>query len=365
MEKIRVNNWPRILVVGNLGYIGPVLVKHLIDKWPCTVTGFDTGFFGGCQVSPYFPNDQMVSDQVYADVRDIDPTALPEADVVIYLAAISNDPIGNVYEKVTSEVNHLAAREFAKLYKEKGCKSFIYAGSCSVYGEGGTESRNEHDSANPLTAYARSKIDAENALRPLADDDFSVTCLRFATACGVSPRLRLDLVLNDFVVSALKFKSIKILSDGSPWRPLIDVHDMCRAIAWSVDRKLSCPDPFLVVNVGFNDANYQIVELAEAVNEFLGGINIDVNDKAEPDRRSYRVDFSFYKKLCPENQLYKPIRKTIEELCELLADCPFDLSNFRRSHLIRLNVLQSLRDRGLLDNDLYWTKTLNNLRPFK
>ena len=345
----------RILIIGNLGYIGPILVKHLkaIDS-NCYLIGLDTGYFAGCLIDPYVSFDQQLDKQLYGDVRSFDKNDLPDVDSVIYLAAISNDPMGNVYEKPTSDINYKSAIELANYYKTRNARSFVFASSCSVYGAGGDIAKRESDSLNPLTAYARSKIDAETDLQKAADNKFSITCLRFATACGASPRLRLDLVLNDFVASAILKKEIEILSDGMPWRPLIDVEDMCRAISWAKDRLIE-NNPFLAVNVGFDSWNYRIKDLAMAVRKELKGVEVRINQNAAPDKRSYRVDFSLYRTLTPFNQQPKSLEATISELIENIKSSGFCAEDFRKSHLIRLNTLNQLRIKNRINESLFWT----------
>ncbi len=343
----------RILIVGNLGYVGPVLINHFKRVEPNSkLIGLDTGYFSGCLIDPYESVDQKLNEQIYADVRQIDSVDLPDADTVIYLAAISNDPMGNVFEKPTSEINLHAAVNLAKVYKSRGAKSFVFASSCSVYGTGGDSAKKEDDSLNPLTAYARSKIGAEIELATIGSKDFTITCLRFATACGASPRLRLDLVLNDFVASAILKKEIEILSDGMPWRPLIDVEDMCKAIVWAKDRHTD--QHFLALNVGFENWNYRIIDLAVAVTDNLKGVEVRINPNATPDKRSYRVDFSLYEKLAPLNQTSKSLDTTIAELIDNIRSSAFRDKDFRKSHLIRLNTLRNLRDRERIDDSLYW-----------
>lgn len=346
----------RILIVGNLGYIGPVLVKHLKTMDPnCYLIGLDTAYFSGCLIDPFVSFDHQIDEQFYADVRSIDDLKLPQVDIVIYLAAISNDPMGNIYEKATLEINHQSAIKFASFYKTRGAKSFVFASSCSVYGAGGNTAKNEEDEVNPLTAYARSKINAENELKALSGPNFIITCLRFATACGASPRLRLDLVLNDFVASALLKKEIEILSDGMPWRPLIDVQDMCKAIQWAFQRVSGDENRhFLSLNVGFDSWNYRIKDLAMAVSQFLKNVEVRINQNASPDKRSYRVDFSLYKKLAPLNQVSKSIETTIAELIEVITVSGFNRTDFRQSYLIRLNTLTQLRQKHILDDSLRW-----------
>ncbi|HYM94581.1 MAG TPA: SDR family oxidoreductase, partial [Chitinophagaceae bacterium] len=194
----------KILIIGNLGYVGPIVVKHFKHHHPTYfLAGYDAGYF----IQNYTPNgivgDTLLNRQYYGDVRHFGEETLRDFDTVIYLAAISNDPMGNAFEKPTLDINFHEAVIIAKKAKEKGIKHFVFASSCSVYGAADAAPRTEQSEVNPLTAYAKSKIFAEQGLEPLADNDFQITCLRFATACGYSDRLRLDLVLNDFVANAI------------------------------------------------------------------------------------------------------------------------------------------------------------------
>jgi nucleoside-diphosphate-sugar epimerase len=233
----------RILITGNMGYVGPGLVAHLRAVHPdATLLGYDSGFFAHCLTGADGLPERRLDAQHFGDVRDLPPHLLEGVDAVVHLAAVSNDPIGNRYEDVTMRINHEATVEVARRAREAGVRSFVMASSCSVYGaaEDGTP-RDETSQVAPITAYARSKIASELDLEPLADDGFTVTCLRFATACGMSDRLRLDLVLNDFVAGAMASGRITVLSDGSPWRPLIHVSDMARAADWAIGRRLAHP----------------------------------------------------------------------------------------------------------------------------
>ena len=217
----------KILIIGNLGYIGPALVDYFRSTDDnLELIGFDTGFFEGCLINHLSKLRYQVHKQFYGDVRYFDETCLEGVSAVVYLAAISNDPMGNKFKSQTLDINFHAGIKIANLAKKRGIKSFVFASSCSIYGSGGILAKKEDDEINPLTPYAQSKISSEDSLKLLADEDFHVTCLRFATACGASPRMRLDLVLNDFVASAITTGQITVLSDGSPWRPLIDVEDM-------------------------------------------------------------------------------------------------------------------------------------------
>ena len=232
--------------------------------------------------------------------------------------------------------------------------AFVFASSCSIYGVGDREPRTEESPVNPLTAYAISKVRAERDLAQLAASDFRVTCLRFATACGMSPRLRLDLVLNDFVASAVAVKRIDILSDGSPWRPLIHVRDMARAIDWAIGRA-AAHDPFVCLNAGSDAWNYQVRELGEAVAAIVGGVETHINQAAPPDKRSYRVSFKRFASMAPEHQPRFDLTRTIADLAEGLEAMGFCDPNFRESRLMRLNMLSELRRTGYLDGRLCWT----------
>lgn len=348
----------KILITGNMGYIGPCVVKHLRDSYPdYKISGFDMGYFANCLSGTDILPECRVDVQHFGDIRDVDNVLIGDnTDAIVHLAAISNDPIGNALEKVTLDVNYRASVELARKAKEKGVRSFVYASSCSMYGaasEGGA--RTEESPLNPLTAYARSKISTERDLKSIADSSFTVTSLRFSTACGFSERLRLDLVLNDFVACAVTSKKITVLSDGTPWRPLINTKDMARAMDWATKRKSRDGGDFLAVNVGSDGWNYQVKDLAEAVASVIPGVDISINKNAQPDGRSYRVCFDLFRKLAPGYQPIYGIEDTIRELKNGLEEMGFADPNFRNSKFIRLNVLRDLRQRGILTEDLEWS----------
>ncbi len=351
MDKIK-----RILVTGNMGYIGPVLTSYLRENHPgIEIHGLDLGFFGQCLTgAPVIP-ESRVDVQYISDVRKQSADYLKDIDAVIHLAAISNDPMGNAFEEVTTAINYEASVEMAKQAKACGVKAFVFASSCSVYGYAEGDARNEDSELNPLTAYAKSKINTEIAIKDLADENFVITSLRFPTACGMSDRLRLDLVLNDFVASAVATKKITILSDGTPWRPLIDVKDMSRAMDWGVHRTPDAGGNFLAINVGRTEWNYQVKDLAEQVKNIMPEVEIEINTDAQPDKRSYRVDFSLYEKLAPNHQPQVDLSQSISELKSGLEKIQFSDNNFRESEHMRLKVLSRLRETGLLSENLEWT----------
>ncbi|WP_210520955.1 NAD-dependent epimerase/dehydratase family protein [Hymenobacter terricola] len=346
----------RILLTGNMGYVGPGVVQHLRHTFPnAELIGYDLGFFAQCLTGVERLPESRLDRQIFGDVREVPDALLAGVDAIVHLAAISNDPMGNAYEAVTMEINHQAGIRLARQAKAAGVRSFVFASSCSIYGMGGNDAKTETSGVNPLTAYARSKVASERDLAPLADDDFTVTCLRFATACGWSDRLRLDLVLNDFVASGVATGEISILSDGTPWRPLIHVRDMALAIEWALGREAANGGTFLAVNTGSDEWNYRVKELAEAVAADLPGTKVFVNPAAAPDLRSYRVDFSLYRQLAPNHQPRHTLTATIAELHDKLLAMGFQDPLFRTSRLMRLRVLTALREQGELTEQLAWT----------
>ncbi|MGP8199570.1 MAG: NAD-dependent epimerase/dehydratase family protein [Limisphaerales bacterium] len=345
----------KILITGNLGYIGPNVIRQLRQSRPdAELIGYDTAFFANAVTTVDPLPERELKAQYFGDVRAIPDSVFAGVDAVIHLAAVSNDPMGKAFEDVTMQVNHLASVAVAQKAKKAGAKAFVYASSCSVYGFAEDDARTETSSLNPLTAYARSKVATENDLKSLAGKDYTVSCLRFSTACGMSPRLRLDLVLNDFVASAIALKKINILSDGTPWRPLINTKDMARAMDWAIGRDAANGGPFLIVNVGTDSWNYQVKDLALAVQRAMPGVEVSINKNAAPDKRSYRVDFSLFRKLAPQYQPIHDLAGTVQELKTGLEAIGFADANFRESRLIRLKMLNNLKTAGYIGDDLHW-----------
>jgi nucleoside-diphosphate-sugar epimerase len=347
----------RVVITGNMGYVGPMLVRHLRRTHPqAELIGYDSGWFAHCLSTNGEPLPETQLDvQHFGDVRTLPSSILEGADAVVALAAVSNDPMGTRFEAATDAINHRAAVEIAHKAAAAGVKTFVFASSCSVYGFAADgRPRAETDALNPLTAYARSKIATEDSLRQADLGDMKVRCLRFATACGMSPRLRLDLVLNDFVACAIASREITVLSDGSPWRPLIDVSDMARAIDWAITAS-DHADRFLAVNVGSDEWNYQVRDLAGAVAELVPGVKVSINTEAPPDKRSYRVDFSLYRQLAPQHQPQTTLRQSVQRLYDGLSAINFADANFRDSSMIRLKVLGGLLESGRLNAELQRT----------
>ncbi len=345
----------KILITGNMGYVGPGVVRRLRQSYPqATLVGLDTGYFAHCLTNADMLPECQVDIQYFADVRRLPLAALDGVDAIVHLAAISNDPIGNLFEEVTLDINYRASVQLAKEAKHRGVKAFVFAASCSMYGFADDTPRKESSPLNPLTAYAKSKVYTEQELQKLAAETFTVTSLRFSTACGMSERLRLDLVVNDFVACAIASRNITILSDGTPWRPLIHLRDMARAIDWAIQRDRAAGGDFLAVNVGCSAWNYQVKDLAEAVAEVIPDVTISINKDAQPDKRSYKVDFSLFEKLAPDFQPQVDLITAISELKDGLQAIGFRDDNFRNSNYMRLKVLTLLREKGLLNGNLEW-----------
>lgn len=349
----------KILVTGNLGYVGPLVLRRLREFHPhATLIGYDTGYFAHCLTGVSRLPESLADLQYFGDIRQVPDQILQGIDAVIHLCAISNDPMGATFEQVTIDINHQASINLAQKAKRAGVKKFVFASSCSVYGfaEGGA--RREEDTLNPLTAYAKSKVQTEYDLASLVSNEFSATCLRFATACGMSDRLRLDLVLNDFVASALVSKHINILSDGTPWRPLIHVRDMARAIDWAVQRDPQDSGNFLTVNVGSEGWNYQVKDLAEAVANLVPDVKISINKNAQPDKRSYRVNFDRFSKLANGFLPMIDLEHAVKDLRDGLIAMQFGDPQFRAGELIRLVTLRRLRESGQLTDELEWNERI-------
>jgi nucleoside-diphosphate-sugar epimerase len=345
----------RILITGNMGYVGPIVARHLRRTRPdAFIVGFDSAFFAHCLTGQDLP-ERVLNQQRFGDVRDFGPADLEGFDAVVCLPAITNDPIGKKFETVTDEINHRSCVRTAALARAAGVKSFVFASSCMVYGFAADgRPRREADALDPMTAYARSKIDTENALRQMPTENMNITCLRFATACGMSDRLRLDLLVNDFVASAVASGEITVLSDGSSWRPLIDVRDMARAIDWAIGRDEQKGGGFLSVNAGSDQWNYQVRDLAHAVAAEVAGTHVSINKDAQPGQRSCRVDFGLFRKLAVTHQPQINLAESVRTLANSLKSMGFADKDFRNSDLIRLGMLERHMERGVLSDTLRW-----------
>lgn len=343
----------KILITGCHGYIGPVVAQHLKrSRANASLVGWDNDYFTPCAVQDLRPVNALFDKLIKSDLREVKEEDLKGIDAIVHLAAISNDPIGNQFEAITEEVNVHTTRRLAQMAAKAGVKRFILASSCSMYGAGDSAPRREGDTLNPLTAYARSKVAAEEALKEIAGD-LQVTCLRFSTAYGFAPVLRLDLVINDFVASGITTGKIEVLSDGSPWRPLIHVNDMARAIDWALSRS---GDDYLAMNTGSKESTWQMGQLAKDVAGVLGNVEVTINKDAPPDKRSYQVDFSLFQKLAPDHQPQTDFTAAVKELRDGIKLLDFEGKPFRESRFIRLHWLRRLLDEKKLDQELWWAE---------
>ncbi|RUR33462.1 SDR family oxidoreductase [Vreelandella andesensis] len=344
----------KILIVGNMGYVGAAVVRELAVRHPAAILhGYDNAYFAHCLTGAELVPERYLDQQFMGDIRNIPAGFLEGYTAVIQLAAISNDPMGDRFAAVTDEVNHQATLNIAQAAAQAGVESFVFASSCSIYGVARGAPRCEKNPVAPVTAYARSKIAAEEALAGI-DGDMVITSLRFATACGMSPRLRLDLVLNDFVACALSQQHITVLSDGTPWRPLIDVADMARAIDWAVQRKPESGGRILKINTGSNERNHQVRDLATAVAQMIPSTTLSINTQAPADSRSYQVDFSLFATLAPDHQPKMTLQDSIVGLVDGLERMAFSDAEFRASRYMRLHALQAHITSGRLSENLRW-----------
>ena len=338
----------KVLVTGHHGYIGSIVAPFLAAQGH-EVTGVDTFFYRGCDLSA-----GVEVGSLQRDVRDLGEDDLRGFDAILHLAALSNDPLGDLDPELTFEINERASVRLAQLAREAGVGRFLFASSCSMYGVSGEDLVAEEAPLQPVTPYAESKVRAEEGIGTLADGDFSPVFLRCATAYGASPRLRLDVVLNNLVGWALTTGKVRILSDGTPWRPIVHIEDIGRAAAAMLDapREAVHAEAF---NVGAHRENYQVRDLAEIVRETVAGSETEYGDRSDPDPRSYRVDFGKLERALPELQLAWNARAGAEELDREYRRAGLTFEEFEGPRFTRLKRLQQLREEGKLGDDLRWT----------
>lgn len=342
----------KILVTGINGYIGTVLAEKL-QKGGYEVVGWDTNYFKEVTLGNY--QNRYASKNL--DIRQKQPE-LSGIDCIIHLAALSNDPMGALNEKLAFDINYKATIKLAKKAKLQGVKRFIFSSSCSAYGVADKDIVNEESAINPLTVYAKSKVLVEKALKKLKDDSFCVCLLRNATVYGFSPRFRNDLVVNNLVTSGLAFNEIRVLSDGTPWRPLIDVRDLCEVICRfvEVDAKAVNGNIF---NVGFNTNNYQVKYILKLIKQYLPKCRIKFSGEHGKDTRSYKVNFSKLKELFPNIKQKWPLEKSIPDLIKRLRTNKFKKEDFEQGKFERLTKLKSLISEKKLTKDLNWRSNMN------
>ena len=339
----------RVLLTGSGGYVGSV-TRGVLETAGHAVVGLDARLYEGCDLTPLTPPPPP---ELPVDLRDVQLADLEGIDAVVHLGALSNDPIGELDESLTYAINHLASVRLAELARASGATRFVFASSCSMYGASGSGLVDETAALAPLTAYAASKVRSEESLAQLASDDFSPTFLRFATAYGVSPRLRLDIVLNNLVGSAIASGEVRLQSDGMAWRPLIHVEDMARACLAVLEapREAIHGEAF---NTGSPEANYLVRELAEIVAEVVTGAQVSYAEGAGTDPRSYQVDFSKITSMLPDFRCEWDARKGAESLASAYRAASMDEALFSGDRFTRLARLRSLLADGRLDGDLRW-----------
>jgi nucleoside-diphosphate-sugar epimerase len=344
----------KILILGHLGYIGPILINKLKPNY--YICGVDTHWFRSKVNSKLSYNRYLPQKSIIEDIRKFSLSKLNFVpDAIIYLAAISNDPMGHEYKKITYEINTKYCLKIANEAKKMGVKKFIFASSCSIYGSAGKKKKKENHKLQPLTDYAKSKTQSEKQLKKISNKNFHIISLRFATAAGYSPKLRLDLVFNDFVANSIVNHEILILSNGKPWRPLIHVNDMARAVEWAIEYKSKIN--FFSINIGSDKWTFRIKDLAIKIAKILGNVKISLNKNSQPDKRSYRVDFSLFKLLAKNFQPKEKLDEAVKALAKNLKISKLNLNNFRNSKkFIRLKTLNYLQKNKYINKKLYWIK---------
>jgi nucleoside-diphosphate-sugar epimerase len=324
----------KVFVTGHRGYIGTHLVD-LLKQEGHTVIGCDVNLFEGCNWEPVVEPDR----DLVTDTRAIEATDLEGCDCVMHLAAISNDPMGAINAQITFEVNRDASIRLAEMAKRAGVPRYLFAGSCSVYGKGEKLDLDESDPLNPLTAYAQSKIETEEAVSTLADDSFTPVFLRNSTAYGHSPMLRIDLVVNNLLGSAMAYGEIRIQSDGSPWRPLIHCRDIARAfIALAKAPKTAVHNK--AINIGANTENYQVRDVGNQVQRLIPSAKIAYTGEVGADPRNYRVKFDLLYQLLPDFKLQYNLATGMEELHRKMVEHGFGKRDFEGDQFVRLRTLK-------------------------
>lgn len=341
----------KLLVTGTDGYIG-VLLADVLAQRRHDVTGLDTGFYLDGLL---YNGVQLPARRVKKDIRHITHDDLRGYDAVVHLAELSNDPLGQHNPKLTFEINHLGSVALAQKAKEVGVTRFIYTSSCSVYGVASNESVTEQSPTNPQTAYAQCKVLVERDVSALADDDFSPTFLRNATAFGASPRMRFDIVLNNLAGLAWTTKEIKMISDGTPWRPLVHVLDICDAVACALDAPRQVVHN-QVFNVGDNAQNYRVREIAEIVAEVFPGCQLSFGDNGA-DNRSYRVNFDKINASLPGFRCRRDAAAGAKELHSVFEKINMTREIFDFRAFTRLKQLEHLLQTTQIDDQFYWRKS--------